>query len=327
MAVWRIPLAPESWNENHARPGSGVTPLFSIILPADTAARIRPVLDHLKRQSLGDKVELLVVIPESEGALLDPNEVTVVPVNSIYPLNRARAIAVRAAAGQFVFMGETHSFPGEGMFDAMKAAHESGAIVVVPVLENENPTGLVSWACFLNGYASWTRGRERGELQSAPLFNVSYRKSFLLSFGEALDSVMLIREDIRERVAAANGTMFFEPAATLGHVNIARARDWLPQRVVAGRTIGSVRSSSWSAGRRFAFGLAFPLIPIVLLRKHRRGIARAIRENRLSYAVLPVLTLGMLFQSWGEMLGYFFGESPEAVRRYDDYEIRQLELG
>jgi hypothetical protein len=213
------------------------------------------------------------------------------------------------------------------MFDAMKAAHERGAIVVVPMLENENPNGLVSWAGFLNGYASWTRGRERGELESAPLFNVSYRKSFLLSFGESLDSVMLIREDIKERVAAAKGTIFFEPAAKLGHVNIARGRDWLPQRVVAGRTIGSVRSASWTAARRLAFGLAFPLIPIVLLLKHRRGISRTIRENRLSYAVLPVLALGMLFQAWGEMLGYLFGESPDAIRRYDNYEIRQLELG
>jgi hypothetical protein len=304
-----------------------VTPDFSIILPADTASRIRPVLDHLRRQSLGDSVELVVVISKAEAALLDTNEVTVVPVDSIYPLNRARAAAVRAAAGEFVFMGETHSFPGDGMFDAMKAAHDEGAIVVVPMLENENPTGLVSWACFLNGYASWTRGRNRGELDYAPLFNVSYRKSFLLGFGDSLDSVMLIREDIRQRVADAKGTMFFEPAAKIGHVNIARARDWLPQRVVAGRTIGSVRSAPWSAGRRLAFGLAFPLIPIVLLRKHRRGIARTIRENGLSYAVLPVLALGMLFQSWGEMLGYLFGDSPEAVRQYDDYEIRQLELG
>ena len=327
MGVRRFSLAAEWANENHVDPGSVLTPVFSIILPTDTAARIRPVLDHLRRQSLGNSVELVVVISQAEAALLDPNEVTVVPVSSIYPLNRARAKAVRAAAGEFVFMGETHSFPGEGMFDAMKAAHEQGAIVVVPMLENKNPTGLVSWACFLNGYASWTRGRATGELDYAPLFNVSYRKSFLLSFEDELDSVMLIREDIRQRVADAKGTMFFEPAATIGHVNIARASDWLPQRVVAGRTIGSVRSASWTSGRRLAFGLAFPLIPMVLLRKHRRGIARAIRENHLSYAVLPVLALGMLFQSWGEMLGYLFGESPEAVRRYDDYEIRQLELG
>ncbi len=303
-----------------------MTPLISIILPADTAATISPVLDHLRLQSLGHSVEVVVVIPHVEACLLAPDEVTIVPVNSIYPLNRARAVAVRAAAGKFVFMGETHSFPRPGMFDAIAAAHESGATVVVPMLENENPTGLVSWAGFLSGYASWTQGRERGELDSAPLFNVSYSKSFLLSFGESLDSVMLIREDIKRRVADAAGSMFFEPAAKVGHVNIARARDWLPQRVVAGRTIGSTRSASWARGRRFAYGLAFPLIPLVLMRKHRRGIARTMRENRLSYSVLPVLALGMYFQAWGEMLGYVLGKSPSAARRYDDYEVRQLDF-
>jgi hypothetical protein len=301
-----------------------VTARISIILPTDTAATIRPVLDHLRNQSLGDDVELVVVIPHGEAALLDQDPVTIVAVKSVYPLSEARAAGVHAAASQFVFMGETHSFPRAGMFNAIAAAHDDGATIVVPSLENENPCGLVSWAGFLNGYASWAQGRERGEIESAPLFNVSYRKSFLLGFGESLDRVLLIREDIKRRVAAANGTIFFEPAAKIGHVNITRARDWIPQRVVAGRTIGSVRSASWPARRRFAYALAFPLIPVVLLRKHWRGIARTMRENRVSRAVLPLLVLGMFFQSWGEMLGYLMGQSPRASRSYDEYEVRQL---
>ncbi|MGI9042693.1 MAG: hypothetical protein ACR2GK_01055 [Gemmatimonadaceae bacterium] len=72
--------------------------------------------------------------------------------------------------------------------------------------------------------------------------------------------------------------------------------------------------------------MAFPLIPLVLMRKHRRGIARTMRESRLSYSVLPVLALGMYFQAWGEMLGYVLGKSPSAARRYDDYEVRQLDF-
>lgn len=301
-----------------------MTARISIILPTDTAATIRPVLDHLRSQALGHDVELVVVIPHAEARLLDQDEVTIVPVNSIYPLSQARAAGVHAAASEFVFMGETHSFPRAGMFKAIVAAHEDGATIVVPALENENPSGLVSWAGFLSGYASWALGRERGELEGAPLFNVSYRKSFLLGFGESLDRVLLIREDIRQRVAAANGKMFFEPAAKIGHVNITRARDWIPQRVVAGRTIGSVRSASWATGRRVAYALAFPLIPMVLMRKHWRGIARTIRQHRVPRAVLPVLLLGMLFQAWGEMLGYLLGGSPDASRRYDEYEVRQL---
>lgn len=188
-----------------------MTARISIILPTDTAATIRPVLDHLRMQETGHDVEIVVVIPRAEAGVLDRDEVTIVHVESIYPLSQARAAGVHAAAGEFVFMGETHSFPRAGMFKAIVAAHDDGATIVVPALENENPSGLVSWAGFLNGYASWAQGRERGELDSAPLFNVSYRKSFLLGFGESLDRVLLIREDIKQRVAAANGTMFFEP--------------------------------------------------------------------------------------------------------------------
>ncbi len=303
-----------------------MTPRISIVLPADNAARIRPVLDHLRQQSLGHSVQIVVVIPHAEATLLDAGEVTIVPVDSSYPLNRARAVAIHAAAGRFVFMGETHSFPRPGMFDAISAAHESGAMVVVPALENENPDGLASWAGFLGGYASWTRGRKNGVLDSAPLFNVSYSKSFLVSLGELLDTVMLSREDIKRSVANAGGSIVFEPAAQVGHINIARARDLLSQRVVAGRTIASLRSASWTHRRRLVYGFAFPLIPLVLMRKHRRGIARTIRENRVSFAVLPLVALGMYFQAWGEMLGYVLGKSAAAVRRYDEYEIRLLDF-
>jgi hypothetical protein len=303
-----------------------MSPLISIILPTDTAERIKPVLDHLRSQSLTDRVEILVVISQAEAEKLAGADIRVLPVASVYPLNSARAAGVREAAGKYVFMGETHSFPREGMFDAMVDAHESGAIIVVPSLENENPTGLVSWACFLSGYASWTAWRERGVIASAPLFNVSYRKSFLLESGESLDRLLLIREDISSSVEEADGTIFFEPAARIGHVNIARAGDWLPQRIVAGRTIGSMRSREWPAGKRIALGLAFPLIPFVLLRKHWRGITGTIARNDLSRAVLPLMLLGMLFQAWGEMLGYLFGESTASMRRYDEYEVRQLEL-
>ncbi len=284
------------------------------------------MLDHLRQQSLGESVEVVVVIPYLEARKLEADEVTVVPVDSIFPLNRARSFAIRAAAGDFVFMGETHSFPRPGMFDAIVAAHERGATVVVPMLENENPATFVSWAGFLSGYSSWTRGREKGVLDSAPLFNVSYSKSFLVSLGESLKSVMLSREDIRRSVASANGSMFFEPAARVGHVNIARARDLFAQRMVAGRTIGSMRSATWTRGRRLAHGLAFPLIPLVLIRKHRCGISRTMREHQLSYSVLPVLVLSMYFQAWGEMLGYVLGNSPDAWRRYDEYEIQLLDF-
>jgi hypothetical protein len=303
-----------------------VRPLISIVLPTDTWERINPVLSHLERLSLPSSVEIVVVIPADEALRLDRSNTTVVSVESVYPLSSARAAGVRAATGDYVFMGETHSFPREGMFDAILAAHERSAIIVVPALENENPGGLVSWACFLTGYASWTGWRKRGVLSSAPLFNVSYRKSFLLASGEDLDRHLLIREDIRKSVENAKGMIFFEPSARVGHVNIARVGDWLAQRIVAGRTIGSVRSSSWRTSRRLLFAAASPLIPVVLLQKHWRGITETIRHHRISPAVIAVIAVGMYFQAWGEMLGYLVGESPDSVRRYDQYEMRQLDL-
>ena len=190
---------------------------------------------------------------------------------------------------------------------------------------NANPGTLVSWACFINGYAPWNAGRLAGPLDYAPLFNVSYERAFLLGTGEHLATVLLSGEDMAARIESIGGRMSFEPRAMIAHVNIAESGTWLMQRVVAGRVIASVRSASWSALRRFAYAASFPLIPFVLLHRYRSSIARTIRSNDLPAVLWLILFTSMLFQAFGESLGYLSGRNEKVERRYDTYEIEQIQ--
>jgi hypothetical protein len=72
------------------------------------------------------------------------------------------------------------------------------------------------------------------------------------------------------------------------------------------------------------YAIAFPLIPFVLLHRHRSSIARTIRTNGVSSALWPLLFVGMVFQAWGEALGYALGRDEKSERRYDAYEIEQM---
>lgn len=335
MGVQRIPLAAERKDARRScsprvtggtQPGSAAE--ISIVLPTDTIATITPVLECLSILALGKRVEVVVVLPASESAAaLDMNAqlaVRIHEVQSLYPLSAARAAGIRAATAPYVFTGETHSFPRPGMFEALLQAHAAGNAAVVPILENANPDGVVSWAGFLNGYAEWTEGARAGEIDYAPLFNVSYDRSFLVGLGAELEHTLSSGGDMMGRLRAAGCRVWLEPRARIEHWNIVHMRNWLPQRLVAGRVIASLRSRHWPIHRRVAFALASPLIPLVLLARIRKGIARSIRQKRVPLRVVPTIALGMLIQAAGEMAGYAAGVSARASRRYDEYEVRQL---
>ena len=307
---------------------SGATrlhPTQSIVLPSDSAITIQPVLDHLAGLEDIGPVEVVVVLPHGDGnRISSPLDVRVVGIDSVYPLSEARAAGVRAATGNYVFIGETHSFPRPGMFTALRRAHARGYAVVVPVFENENPVGAVSWAGFLNGYAAWAEGQRDDELTYAPLFNASYDRGFLLKLGDELPGTLTTGEDMMSRLRAVGGRVWLESSARIGHVNIARLRDWLPQRYVAGRVIASVRSARWARHRRLAFALGSPGIPLVLFNRIRHGILRTMERHGVTPAVIPVILLGMFVQAVGEAAGYAAGSSARASRRYDEYEVKQM---
>ncbi len=303
-------------------------PAMSIVLATDSWDTIRPVIDCLTEQELGTRIEIVVVLAsrksKPEIGESSPAEVRIVEVGSLFPVSAARAAGVRATRAPLVFLGETHSFPRPGMFDALIEAHASEWTVVVPAFENQNPDGAVSWAGFLTGYAAWTAGRSAGELDNAPIFNASYRRSFLVGLGAELGRALSTGEDMIGVLRAAGHRVAFDPAARIGHANISFCGTWLRQRLVAGRVIAGTRSAGWPRARRIAYALAAPLIPVVLLARGRAGISRTFRRERIPLLTLPALLAGSFMQAAGEFTGYALGRSVRALERYDDYEIHQL---
>lgn len=303
---------------------------MSVVLVADDWARILPVLDRLEKQTIKDGIEIVLVLPLEEAgkveapALREHGTIRLVGVESVLPLGSARAEGVRAATAPFVFIGETHSFPHPGMAQTLIAAHAAGWGVVVPAFYNANPDGAPSWAGFLAGYAAWTDGVPAGEIESAPLFNVSYRKPFLMGLGDRLPHLLTEGEQMATELRAGGQRICFEPAAGIDHANISFLSSLLRQRFLAGRVIAGGRSASWTRPRRLAYALGSPLIPIVLLGRYRSGIWRTIRRRRPPASTLPVLVLGSIVEAAGEMLGYACGVGSPARARYDALEVQRL---
>ena len=93
-------------------------------------------------------------------------------------------------------------------------------------------------------------------LLALPLFNVSYDRSFLVGLGADLEHTLTAGGDMMARLRGAGCIVWMEPRATIEHWNIELMRNWLPQRLAAGRVIASLRSGRWPIHRRLAFALA-----------------------------------------------------------------------
>jgi hypothetical protein len=303
---------------------------MSVILVTDGWATILPVLERLEEQTIKDWIEIVLVLPAGEAGKVDAarlpkcGPIRLVCVESVLPLGAARAAGVGVATAPLVFIGETHSFPHPGMAQALVAAHAAGWGVVVPAFYNANPDGAPSWAGFLAGYAAWTGGVPAGEIETAPLFNVSYRKPFLLGLGDRLPDVLTEGEHMANELRAGGQRIRFEPSAGIDHANISFLSSLLRQRFLAGRVIAAGRSASWTRPHRMAYALGSPLIPMVLLGRYRSAILRTIRRQRPPATTLPVLILGSILEAAGEMLGYARGEGSTARARYDALEVQRL---
>ena len=305
---------------------------MTVVIPADSWRTIVPVIESLAALSDREALEVVVALPRSEAARANGASRAafgggrIVEVESALPLGLARAAGIRAATGRSVFIGETHSFPREGMFRALARAHAEGCTMAVPSFHNWNPDGAASWAGFIIGYAPWTPGREAGHLASAPIFNVSYSRSFLMSLGDRLDAALSEGEDMLALLRAGGHDVRFVPDAAIEHANISGGAQFLRQRYLSGRVIAGTRSMQWSGTRRAVYAIASPLVPFVLFRRHRQGIARVIRSSHPPRTTAILVAAGMVMQAIGEMAGYVSGDSDSVRSRYDSEEIRRLDF-
>ena len=302
---------------------------LAAVLPTDTWGRIRAVVERLRRQTIPEAIELVLVVPSAAEAGLDPRDLdgldaTIVEIGRIVPLARARAAGVRASRAPFVFLGETHSFPNAEFAEAVLAAAGRGWDVIVPRFENANPKRLSSCVGFLADYGDWAWSRGEGELRAFPIFNSVYRRERLLELGDRLEAALGHGDELVLRLRKSGARAGFAPEARLAHVNVTRPGAWIGERFGTGRLIGAARARRWTLGRRLAYAAGSPAIAGVLASRWLAGARRARAEAAAPRGTGAGIVVAAAVKAAGEAVGYLFGASPEVEERTDGYEIRKL---
>lgn len=303
--------------------------LTAIVVTRDSFEPVRTTVRHLRAQSLADRMEVVLVAPsrvalgtaDDDDALRGFHSVRVVEVGTVRSKAAGYAAGVRHAAAPVVVFTEDHCYPAAGWAAALERAHRGPWAAVGPVVANASVDGAIAWADFLIGYGPWLDPTPGGPVDYLPGHNSSYKRDVLLTYEphleEWLDAETTLHWDLRAR----GHQLYLEPEARTYHFNYSLVSAWLPATFLAARGFAGGRAKPWGPGRRLAFALASPLIPVVRLRRFLRDIRRLPQPPSL-LRLLPALSLALAVSALGEAAGYVFGRG-DAPLRVSDYEFRR----
>ena len=291
-----------------------IAPELSVVLiTPDSFETIRRTVQCVVNQDVRSRIELVVVAPAGVAIEVDRDltaplaAVQVVRLASLRPAGPARAAAIRAARAPIIAFGEEHCFPQPGWAEALLAAHRGDYAAVGPAMRNANPGTIVSWADVLIGYGPWLEPVDRSERPYLPGHNSSFKRSVLLEYGDALDTLMEAETVLMWDLAKRGHRLLLEPAAVAAHMNFGYGSSWLSVMFLNGRAFADTRAASWPLIRRLAFAGASPLIPFVRFVRTLGHVGRVGRGAAFTARVMPTVLVGLLFDAVGQMTGYAFG--------------------
>lgn len=305
-------------------------PRLSYVVVTDRSTTVHRVLECLRVQTALEHLEVVLVVPqdavdEVRGAL--PVELAgarLVAMPSIRPMGAARAVGVRAATADTVFVGETHSFPRPTFVEAMLAAVSDDWDVFVPALENANPDNAISWSNFLMDYGTWNEDMPPGALPGGPGWNVAYRRDVLMAHDATLHQKLTHGDDLAVALHGEGRRFRAVPGALISHANVSKARWWYEQRYLAGALVAESRRLRWSRARTWLQVVASPAIPPLLLSR-LAAATRAGARRGMPWTTYPALIIGACYRTVGEVVASLRGAGAGDQDRMDEYELHKLE--
>jgi hypothetical protein len=306
---------------------------MSVILATpDSYETIRTTVGYLRRQTVLDNLELVVVAPSAEALGLDEAEVAgfcchqVVEIGRVTSIGAANAEGVRRARAPVVALTEDHVCPDPTWAETLIAAHDGPCVAVGVAVRNGNPDSLVSWADLFIGYGPWLDPVPPIAFEFLPGHNTSYKREALLAYGDNLEKMLEAETVLHWDMRSRGLEIRIAPEAKIGHVNFARLATWIPVQFHGGRVFGASRAGNerWSIGRRAMYAAGAPLIPLVRLARIVRDVRQRTSLRGLLVRSFPLLVFGLGLDALGQMAGYAFGSGTSLVKlpKYEFHRYR-----
>lgn len=306
--------------------------MSAIVVTPDKYGTIRKTIGYLKRQTVKERLEVVIVAPSVSALDLNASDLEeflqfqIIEVGTLRSIAHAYAAGIRQANAPIVAFTEDHSFPDPDWAEVLIEAHRKSWAAVGPLVRNGNPNSLVSWADFFIAYGRWSDASVAGIIDHLPGHNSSYKRDLLLTYGPELETMLEAESVLHWDLIAKGHQLYLEPAAKTSHLNFALLSSWVPVQFYAGRQFAAMRAYRWSLLRRFIFTGGALLIPLVRFWRIQKDIRRPGHPRRLLYRVLPVLILGLAIDGFGQMIGYGLGagDTMEKVAKYEFHREQHI---
>ena len=289
-------------------------PELSVIIVSYNAINtIEYCLKSLERQRTKRNFEIIVVDSSTDG--------TGKWVEKHYPRVRvyryrerkfpgdARNIGISLAKAEIIAFVDADCLAEQNWIDQILEAHKSQHPVIGGAVGNANPKSYVGWAAYFCEFSQWMPGSRPKWLPDIPTANISYKKEIFHTYGGFIEGTYCSDTDLHWRLGEDGHRLRFIPSILVSHNNINRFRIFLTHEFFHGRSFAKVRvrSQGFSRWKRLAYVILAPLIPLkLLLEKILINMTNRIYFTQFLKSS-PLLALGIICWSLGEMDGYLRG--------------------
>ena len=305
-------------------------PDLSIVIDmADSFETCREAVRHWAAQTVADRIELVLIGPSAErmqvdeAALVPFHSVRIVELGEIRITGHATAAGIRAASAPYVAYGEQHSYAEPHLAETVIRALDQGYVAVGWALKIANP-GLVGWAHLYLQFAPGVAPVPPGETDRLIGHHTAYRRDVLMALGDRLEDVMCMEIVFHLDLTARGERLYLCGEVASRHVQISDMRVLLHQELTMQRVFACTRVEimGWGWGKRLLYAAAFPLIPVLRVRRALKALARAPeRRRRLMPRVALVMFAAASAGAIGEATGYLFGGKRRALERAMPWEL------
>jgi hypothetical protein len=305
--------------------------LSIVMVTPDRYDRLRKTIEHLRRQTAKNRIEIVIAAPSlrelqpDHGELSDFASLRLVEVGPIRSTGEPRAIATRAATGPVIAYAEDHCWPEPNWAAALIDAHQESWGGVGATLTNGNAGSLVSWAAILLNFGPCVDCRSSGAAGYIPTHNSSYKADLLNCYGEQLGFMLQAEGLLQADLLKKGHRLFLQAEARAAHINASDRSSFLREQYWATRLFWASRAEweQWSVARRWAWAVATPGLVLVRLQRALRNAHRIGFPARRIPALACALVAGIISLTFGAACGILKGFGRQSVERRISLEFHR----
>ena len=287
--------------------------LSIILLTPDNYESIRKVIACYETQTIAKEIELVIAIARPSELNIDEKDMLsfhsyqVVKTDGSKNVGTYKADAVSKAQADVIVFGEDHSFPLKNWADVLLKRHEGPWAAVGPRIVNPNPKKSITWVQSHTEYGSWLDEREGGESDFLPGHNSSYKKKYLLEYGDNLPNMLQSEYILFIDVRRKGHKLFYETGAVTRHLNFEMLFPLLRVCFLSGWQFAGARTFLWNWPRKLFYVGGSPLIPVVRFVRIIKILKRGNNVEGISLSLVALLMINLIADALGQLMGYAFG--------------------